>query len=386
VRSRSSLILTAVIVSLLACGLTLSITGREGKASADVRATVAFRPADPRLTEASGLAVGIRSPAARYLQNDSGDGPRFFALDGRTGHTLAVVDVPDARNVDWEDIAVARDPAGTPSVWLADVGDNDASRAEVQVYRTDEPALRTGGPAELTATTPDVWRLRYPDGPHNAESMIVDPVTSRIYLITKSLDGRSGVYLAPPGPDRSRVQVLTRVGSVRFGFTGTAGGPNVLGQITATGANMSSDGRVLVVRTYTDAYLWPVTGNDIPDALTQPPVRTALPDQPFGEGIALLDGEILIDSEGATSPVFLLPLPASVRSPSPSRATPSSATPSEPTGVPATSADRPGAQLTADHRTASDTALVIGAAAVGGLLVLALVRGAVRRRRRRSAR
>ena len=67
---------------------------------------------DPRITEASGIAIGIASPGVVYVQNDSGDSARFFALDTRTGKTLATYTVPGAANVDWEDLAVARDRRG----------------------------------------------------------------------------------------------------------------------------------------------------------------------------------------------------------------------------------------------------------------------------------
>ncbi|MCW2493582.1 MAG: hypothetical protein JWN47_2946, partial [Frankiales bacterium] len=64
--------------------------------------TKLFGMQDRRIEEASGLGVGIRSPGVLYVQNDSGDTARFFALDGRTGATLAVCDVADAENIDGE--------------------------------------------------------------------------------------------------------------------------------------------------------------------------------------------------------------------------------------------------------------------------------------------
>src|SRR5438132_1842689 len=71
-----------------------------------------FRLSDPRLTELSGLALGHRSPGVLYAQNDSGAAAEFYALDARTGTVLAVCRVPGAQNIDWEDLATGRDPAG----------------------------------------------------------------------------------------------------------------------------------------------------------------------------------------------------------------------------------------------------------------------------------
>ncbi|MEO6700848.1 MAG: hypothetical protein ABI140_18535, partial [Jatrophihabitantaceae bacterium] len=244
-----------------------------------------FSLSDPRISEASGLAVGHRSPSVLYLHNDSGDSARFFAVDARTGRTRAVYQLPGARNLDWEDLATGPDQRGVASVWLADIGDNDALRSEVQLYRVDEPAVderavderAVAEPAELTTGRPQLWRLRYPDGPHDAESLIADPVRHRLYLITKSLFGRSELFEVPASPDPSRVQALSQVGTLSFGLTGTPGGPNPIGQLTATGASISADGSLVAVRTYTDAYLWPVSDGDLAAALRRPPTRIALP-------------------------------------------------------------------------------------------------------------
>jgi hypothetical protein len=262
-----------------------------------------FHIADPRIDEASGIAVGIASPGVVYVQNDSGDSARFFALDAHTGKTLATYDVPGATNVDWEDIAVARDRRGVPSVWLADIGDNDSKRSEIRVYRVDEPR------AGATATTaPEVWRLRYPGGPVDAESLAVAP-GGAAYVLTKSIFGATDVYAVPSRSDPGRVQVLRRIGEIDFHPTGTPGGPNVVGQVTATGAALSRDGSLLAVRTYTDAYVWPVSDDDVARAVKARPTRVALPRQPQGEGIAVDGRRLLVDSEQAGSAVYAVTLP-----------------------------------------------------------------------------
>ena len=102
---------------------------------------------------------------------------------------------------------------------------------------------------------------------------------------------------------------MSRVGSISFSLTGTPGGPNPIGQLTATGAAMAADGSLLAVRTYTDAYLWQVGAGRIAAALRQPPVRIPLPAQPQGEGIAVGAGALLLDSEGIGTPVYRMPLP-----------------------------------------------------------------------------
>ncbi|HTZ45212.1 MAG TPA: hypothetical protein VMB79_15240 [Jatrophihabitans sp.] len=344
------------------------VSAPSAPAPAGEPASLLFRLADSRLTELSGLAVGHRSPSVLYAQNDSGDSARFFALDRATGAVRAVCTVPGATNVDWEDLATGPDAAGVPSVWLADLGDNGGTRAEVRIYRVDEPAI--GSAAAVTTGPPDVWRLRYPDGPHDAESLVADPVRHRLYVITKALLGRSEVFAVPAAPAAGRVQAMTRVGTVRFGFTGTPGGPNVVGQLTATGAGVSADGSVLAVRTYTDAYLWPVSGGDVAGALRATPTRVPLPAQPQGEGIAVAGDALLIDSEGLGSAVYRVPLP-SLRRPGASAPPPVSRTP---VVTAENSAQRPAGRT-------NGVALLAGGAGVV-LLAGALALGRRRRRAR----
>ena len=171
--------------------------------------------------------MGIASPGVVYVQNDSGDAARFFAVDASTGATLAVYSVPGAQNVDWEDLAVARDARGVPSVWLADIGDNDAARQEVRIYRVDEPVVdRARAGLQLATAEPSVWRLRYPGGPVDAEALAVAPGGAG-YVVTKSFFGESAVYAVPATADPTRVQTLRQVAEIRFSMTGTPGGPSV---------------------------------------------------------------------------------------------------------------------------------------------------------------
>jgi hypothetical protein len=275
-----------------------------------------FRLSDPRITEASGIAVGHRG--VDYVQNDSGDANRFFAVDARTGATVAAVTVAGARNVDWEDIATGPDAAGVPSVWIADTGDNDAVRAEVRLYRVREPRLaRNQRGRTLRTARADVWRLQYPGGPADAEGLAVDP-HGVPYVVTKSALGRSTVFRVPGGPDAARVRTLQPVGRVTLVPRGTPNPFGPFGELTVTGAAFSPDGRVFAVRTYAAAYLWPVTDGGLGAALRRSPVRVALPRQPQGEGIALAGGRTaLVDSEGRDSAVYAVRLPALAADPRP---------------------------------------------------------------------
>ncbi|MDQ3990209.1 MAG: hypothetical protein M3291_13645 [Actinomycetota bacterium] len=262
-------------------------------------------PADPRLDELSGLATDGQH---WFAVGDSGSRLEVLVLDPQT---CAVADVVTngVDPYDVEDLALGADGA----LWLADTGDNYRIRRTVALHR-----LGTDG----DVTT---FRLVYPDGPHDAEALLLDS-TGLPHLVTKDIIGASGVYrpagpLAAPGPTP-----LQRVASLQLGPTDTPGGPLGLGSSLVTGAGVSPDGTVLALRTYTDAYLYGAPGGDVVAALRRPPIRIPLPHEPQGEAVALAaDGTLLSGSEGG-APIravrratallgVLLPAPSAVTGP-----------------------------------------------------------------------
>lgn len=385
-------------VSLGAAGVLLASAAAcpaAGAVASAERPTLLFRLHDPRLTEVSGAAVGIRSPDVVYVHNDSGDRARFFALDARSGEVRAQFTVPGAVNVDWEDIAVARDARGVPSIWIADIGDNDATRSSVRIYRVDEPRVTEQTHAlRAVSTRAQTWRLRYPGGPRNAEGSAVFP-GGATYLFDKTLFGPTTVYAVPPRPSAS-VQTVTTIGSFSTRDTGTPGGPNPFGRLTVTGA--STDGTVLAVRTYTDAYLWRVVAGTgtagVRQALRVKPRVLALPAQPQGEGIAVHDGRLIMTSEKTGSGVYSVPLPVLPPAPTAQSTVPpagssvpasSSASPGQPAGVASTRQAGSSALPTSRTSRSSTVAWQTLAALAGALLVVlagtAGIRLLARRRR-----
>lgn len=330
---------------------------------------------DPRIDEASGIAVAEREPGVVFVQNDSGDTNRFFAVAERSCRTVATVTVTGARNVDWEDIATARDRAGVPSVWLADIGDNDAVRREIAVYRVAEPALRPAGHDVAVRTArAAVWRLRYPGGPRNAESLAVLP-GGTAYVITKSVLGASGVYRLPAAPDAARVRTLQPVGTVRFAPDGVAGSFGLAGELTATGASVSRDGALLAVRTYTSAYVWRLHHGDVVAALRTRPVRVTLPREPQGEGIAFAGRSLLVDSEGRSTAVDAVALPAALRRVATSTPSPTSSAPNSASSAPS------GSTSPAPQRRVHSS---VGDTLIGIVLLLVIFGTSVLLRRRRG--
>ncbi len=230
------------------------------------------------------------------VMNDGGEELAVHLLDD----ACQVVDVHTAPidPYDPEDMAVTAD--GT--IWLADTGDNDATRSTVALH-----VLRPDG-------TTGLFRLAYPDGPHDAEALLVAP-DGTPYVVTKEVFGASGVYRpASPLVDGGTVP-LARVAGVNMTLTGTVGGPvGRAGQLLVTGGAVSADGRHLALRTYTDAYVWPLVGGDVVGALAGDPVTIPLPASPQGEAIGFAtDGaSLLVASEGLPSDLTRVPLDAGV--------------------------------------------------------------------------
>jgi Tol biopolymer transport system component len=275
-RSRLAAAAAAALAAL--CWLAVAAPAQEVEG-----AEVVVRLEDPRIYESSGLALSRRHQAVLWTHNDSGGAPELYAV-GADGEKLATLTLAGAQARDWEAIAAGRDDRGRPALFVGDIGDNNGVWPEVAVYRVAEPAeLRD-------ATVPAVrFRLRYADGPRDAEALLVDPRGNRLYVATKDAAGGS-LYRAPARLRTGQVNVLRRVTRVPPLITDGAFAP---------------DGRGFVLRDYQGAFVYAAPGRRVGDF--------ALPLQFQGESITVsADGRsVLAGSEGPSSEVWRVPLPAS---------------------------------------------------------------------------
>ena len=265
---------------------------------------VAFVFADPRITESSGLATASTGDLV-YTHNDSGDQGRFFAV-GPDGRTRTAYVLPGVEPRDWEDMARGPDEQGRSSLWLGDIGDNNAVRENgLLVHRVLEPEPTDA--EEVTTEPPTSFRLRYADGPGDAETLLVHPRTGRLYVVTKPLAGTARVYAAPERLDPDGPNLLERVADAPTQATGTPGGPGIggLANSLVTAGDIAPDGSRVALRTYTDVYEWTVPGDDVAAAFDGEPTVTPLPARQQGEGLAYApDGAaVLVSTEGAASEV-----------------------------------------------------------------------------------
>ncbi|WP_238013965.1 hypothetical protein KZZ52_12315 [Dactylosporangium sp. AC04546] len=328
-------------------------------AGAAVQAAEVCRIADPAVTEVSGLAV---VPGGFLVENDSNPDPRrtrIFYLDEGCRVTRSVGYPTTAR--DPEDLAVDR--SGT--VWVADIGDNSPLMGG-SGNRRSTIALWT---LPRGAKSPKIHRLRYPDGePRDAEALLIDGA-GRPVIVTKEPGGEVYRLDTPLPTDNAEGAPLTLVGRFQPSRTGTANPLGVFGSALITGAAVSPDGTKAVVRTYSDAYEFDVTGGDVAAAITGgTPVVTPLPDEPQGEAIAYTaDGNGFLTVSDQPGPVSIRHYPATRKaSPEPAKPAPSSAAALPPP-------ERPARQ--------GRMALLVGAFGVVGLMLVAAAARYARRRR-----
>lgn len=252
---------------------------------------------DKSISESSGLVASRSTAGAYWTHNDSGDGPFIYAFDTR-GDSLGVFRVNDAQARDWEDISIGPGPAANKwYLYIGDIGDNDEQRSEIAVYRVAEPSL-TSQPTKTPGTTEpaEAIRLRYPDGKHDAETLIVHPTSGNIYIVTKVVFANPVVYEAAAPFNAGKLITMRRIGEVRV--------PSLFRGVI-TGGSISPDGRRVAFCDYFQGYelILPATSANFNDIWKQRMVGFDLGKRNQGEAIAYrLDGKALLaTSEGKQS-------------------------------------------------------------------------------------
>ena len=255
------------------------------------------------INESSGL-VAAQTRGIYWTHNDSGDGPFIYAIDDK-GALRGIWRVSGATARDWEDIAAGPGPDPHKRyLYVGDIGDNESNRQEVVVYRFPEPSVvpTNTRPTKAKARNTELAeaiRLRYPDGPHDAETLLVHPFTGDIYVITKILLGQAVVYKASPPFPSANAKVLVRKAELNV--------PSLLGGLI-TGGDISPNGRRVALCDYLRGYelLLPDGETNFDDIWKQPFTRIDLGKQGQREAIAYRqDGKALLTtSEGIGSPLI----------------------------------------------------------------------------------
>ena len=289
-----------------------------------------FTMDDEAVIESSGLVDAGR---VVYTTNDSGDDAVIYGFDPAGGRLVSRTTYADEVD-DVEALAPGRHGV----VWAGDTGDNRGRRDSIAAFRVVPGTTTRDRPARR-------YTFTYPDGPHDAETLLVHPRTGRFFVVSKSAFGGT-VYAAPPHPHPgerpNRLTVFARV-------TGLV-----------TDGTFFPDGKRVLLRTYGTATVYTFPGFA--------PIGTVrLPQQRQGEGISVSrTGRVLISTEGAHSDVLQVSLPAALTDPA---ATPTAAPADPSAGAPGPTNARP---LT---RTVTQWGWTVLVAAGVGLLGYLTLRG-----------
>ncbi|MCT7352976.1 WD40 repeat domain-containing protein [Streptomyces sp. 15-116A] len=268
--------------ALLAAGLLAGALAVPTAAQAD-DGDGGFTIKDPRITESSGLAASRQHKGVYWTHNDQDDGAFLYAVDSRTGETVATVTLTGVGTPrDIEAISMGPDN----QLYVGDIGDNDGVQwPYVWIYRLPEPATLKDQTVRATQ-----YVVKYADGSRDAEAMVVHPRTGRVYIIDKQEEG-GHLY---EGPAR-----LSASGSNVFRPTAPV-------DLWATDAALSPDGQQLAVRGYFGGihYAWN-------DGKLERKGRLSVPLQGQGESVTYsADGSrLLFGSEGAESGVAARDVP-----------------------------------------------------------------------------
>jgi hypothetical protein len=248
---------------------------------------------DVQLNEVSGVVESHRNPEVLFVHNDSGDSPRFFAIN-RSGEVLAELKLETVPIlIDAEDIATGPAPNGGWFLYLGDTGNNFASfgqgipRRKAVLYRLAEPEISPDArrsKVPLRDAFPIVFT--FPNGARDVEAFVVDPVSGDLFVITKQLDGHSQLLTATATMLAAGGGQLRLLGELRFGQ------PPLTGSTMPTSASISRDGSAILVRTYTSVFLFRrAPGESVPSALARAPESLPAPLEQQGEAIGFVDGD-----------------------------------------------------------------------------------------------
>jgi hypothetical protein len=189
-----------------------------------------IHPVTPIINEGSGIADSKVNPGFLWVEEDSGNPPWLYVL-GHDGNVLKTIYIKGATNRDWEDMCLAGD-----TIYVADIGDNNAKDTEYYFYRFAEPLSSVD-----TVTSFDVISFKYPDGAHDAEAFLIDPQTKDIYIMTKR-DNPSRIYKLSFPYSTTSVNAATFVGTLPYSIV--------------TSACISQDGKEIIVKIYPALYYY----------------------------------------------------------------------------------------------------------------------------------
>jgi len=227
---------------------------------------------NPDINEASGLAPSLNNPGYLWTHNDSGDRPRLFLIDS-LGQHAGTLYLGGAMNRDWEDVAIGPGPVkGRNYLYIGEIGDNKAQYNIKSIYRFEEPNYQNRKfPLRDTIKTFETIRFTYPDGRRDAETLMLDPLTRDLYIVSKR-ESRVKLYRLPYPQSSLEILKAELITELPFSFV--------------VGGDISIDGTEILLKTYTEVFYWKKKPEDpIAEVLLRLPISLPYITEPQGEAI-----------------------------------------------------------------------------------------------------
>ena len=238
------------------------------------RGTMVAKITASALSAASGIAASRAYPGMFWIEDDKAGNSDIYLVDS-TGAERAVCNVVGANHRDWTDMGIGPGPTpGVNYIYLADIGDSKANNSACYIYRVPEPSTPFGsGVLQSSTAQADKITFIYPNGPRDAETILIDPASNDLYILDKY--AASDVYYLPyPQSTDTTIVAKEIIRSM----------PVPDGPLRA--GNISSDRKEILMKSYTSIYLWHITpGESILDALLSTPVTIPITPEVQGEAL-----------------------------------------------------------------------------------------------------
>jgi hypothetical protein len=247
------------------------------------------------INESSGLVQSRCQSDVFWTHNDSGDKEFIYAVNEK-GDKLGTWKVENAKNLDWEDIAIFKDGSGKCYLYIGDIGNNELKKNQLTIYKISEPQVSdsvkdSSKQNPIQTESAEAINFSYPESTHNAETLLIHPTTGEIYVLTKHESRPSEIFKI--GAKTEKIADI-KVPAVPYGML--------------TGGEISPDGKRLIICDYVAAYeiKLPETAGNFDDVWQQAPNRIELGERKQGESICYsADGKsIYAGSEKKNSPMI----------------------------------------------------------------------------------
>ncbi|AZQ65215.1 hypothetical protein EI427_23665 [Flammeovirga pectinis] len=130
----------------------------------------------PNLEKITGI-IPSQNKDYLWVQENKGNNPFIYLYNSKTGLQEKKVFIRGT-SIAWEDLAKSFNKDKQMSIHVADIGDPNLSRKDIQVYSFKEDDI------EDDFVAPEVKYFTYPNGPRDASAMIVNQETEEFYIFT----------------------------------------------------------------------------------------------------------------------------------------------------------------------------------------------------------